>query len=91
MDRDFSNLGPWLNSKLDQAGLSVERLAVKAGISRASIYFYIQDRCRPTESNIKRICDALGVPFEEGLQQYTPRKPGRKSRTSVREVHVHNL
>jgi len=77
MSEDFSNLGHWLKTKLAERELSVEKLSVLSGISRAGVYFYMNDTYRPTESTMKKICDALGVPFEEGLRQYTVRKTGR--------------
>ncbi|MGH9403530.1 MAG: helix-turn-helix domain-containing protein [Terriglobia bacterium] len=57
--------------------MSVENFAREVGVVRASIYFYISDRCRPSSMVMARMCHVLGVPFEEGLAQYTPRKAGR--------------
>lgn len=79
MGKDFSNLGDWLPKQLRRVGLSVEQLARLAGLSRASVYFYIDDTCRPTEQSMVKICSVLGVPLDVGLRQYTPRQIGRHS------------
>lgn len=74
-----NNIQNWLMSHLREMGLSVEQFANLVGLSRASIYFYFQDKCRPSEEAMAAICDVLGVPLEEGLQQYIPKKTGRPS------------
>jgi transcriptional regulator with XRE-family HTH domain len=82
---DRNTIRDWLMPKLEAIGLSVEQLANLTGLSRASIYFYLNDVTRPTEENMKKICDAVGAPFEEGLRQYTPKRAGRprRSRSSL--------
>jgi transcriptional regulator with XRE-family HTH domain len=61
---------------LKERGLSVERLARAAGLSRTSIYFYIVNKKRPTPESLHRICAALQIPFDEGLSYCTPSKVG---------------
>ena len=73
---DYNHIREWLGHHLQQKNLSVEQLARKAGLSRAMIYFYIEDRNRPSSNSMARICKVLGVPLEEGMKQFTPRKPG---------------
>jgi transcriptional regulator with XRE-family HTH domain len=51
--------------------------AEKARISRSALYHFIEDKRRPTENMIARICKTLGVPVEEGKAQYTPSSMGR--------------
>ncbi len=75
--QDFSHIKEWILPLADKKGISLERLGRAAGISRASVYHYMSDRSRPDSQTMMRICDALGVPHEEGLAQYTPRKEGR--------------
>jgi transcriptional regulator with XRE-family HTH domain len=75
--KDFNNLNVWLKGHLDRRGWSVERLSREAGLSRAIIYFYMNDTYRPDEESIANVCKALGVPVTEGLKQYTPRVEGR--------------
>jgi transcriptional regulator with XRE-family HTH domain len=74
---DFNNIKQWLLPKLEERGLTVEELANKIGVTRAAVYFWLNDTTRPSESAMKRICDLLGLPFEEGLAQYTPKRVGR--------------
>lgn len=74
---DFNNLEVWLKPKIEALNLSVEGFAAKAGVSRASLYFYLKDKSRPSEQAMVKICQTLGVPLEEGLKQYTPKKVGR--------------
>lgn len=59
--------------------MSIEQFANEVGVSRASVYFYFSDQARPTEETMKRMCDVLERPYEEGLRQYTPKKNGRPS------------
>lgn len=75
--RDFNNIREWLLPKLETLDLSVEQFSREIGISRASLYFYMNDRARPSTQVMAKICHRVGVPFEEGLAQYTPRKVGR--------------
>ena len=77
METNYNHLDKWLTELLDHRQLSVEQLAEAVGLSRSSVYFYLQDKTRPDEDTMVRICNFLGVPLEEGLRQYTPRKRGR--------------
>lgn len=77
MGQDFNHLKEWLSSHLEQRQLSVEEFSDMVDLSRASVYFYFQDKTRPDEATMARICTFLGVPLEEGLRQYTPRPRGR--------------
>lgn len=79
MDKDYNNIREWLLPKLDALNLSIEQFARKAKISRASVYFYLDDTYRPSTGIMLRMCEVLGVPLAEGLRQYSERKPGRPS------------
>lgn len=74
---DFNNIKQWLIPQLDKLSMSVEQFANTAGLSRAAIYHYFEDRHRPDEQSMARICHVLGVPLEQGLRQYTQRKRGK--------------
>lgn len=80
---DFNHIREWLDPQLDRLGMSIEQFANNCGISKASIYFYRDDRYRPDSSVMAKMCKFLGVPLEEGLRQYTPRKAGRPAGTKV--------
>jgi transcriptional regulator with XRE-family HTH domain len=69
---------------LKKKGLSVESLARAAGLSRTSIYFYIENRKRPTSDSLHRICAALQIPFDKGLSYCTPSKVGHPARRDFR-------
>lgn len=77
MARDFNNLKRWMLPKIDKLGITIEDFGNKAGVGRCSLYRYFSDKARPTEQVMVRICRVLGVPFEEGLRQYTPKPNGR--------------
>ena len=77
MGKDFNHLPEWLSRKLQGRGMSPEQLARKCKLSRATVYFYLERRIRPSTQAMASICHLLGVPLEEGLSQYTPGKPGR--------------
>jgi len=74
---DYNNIQQWLDPILYEKQISVEQLARAAGLSRASLYNYMIDRYRPDEQHMAKLCRVLGVPLEEGLRQYTPRRRGR--------------
>ena len=76
-EKDFNYIREWLLPMLSDRGQSVEQFARKCGLSRASLYFYLVDKTRPESSTMKKMCEVLGVPFEEGLAQYSPKKIGR--------------
>lgn len=86
--KDFNKIKEWMLPKLDKLGISVEQLAMRAGVGRAAIYHYFTDYARPTEQTMAKICHVIGAPLEEGLQQYTPRIPGRRKGTKLKEVTV---
>ena len=76
-ERDFSNLPRWLPQKIKQTGLRLSQVANHARISRATLYEHLSDGSRPTEQTMLRLCRVLGVSFQEGLSQYTPKPIGR--------------
>lgn len=61
---------------LQKKAFSVETLARAAGITRTSVYNYINNKKRPTPETLRRICAALEIPFREGLNYCTPSKVG---------------
>lgn len=75
--KDYNRIKEWLDPLLAARGLSIEEFSRQAEISKASIYFYRTDKMRPNESQMAKICGALGKPLEEGLAQYTPKPNGR--------------
>jgi transcriptional regulator with XRE-family HTH domain len=75
--KSFSNLPVWLPAQLKKSGIkSWEQLARKAGVSRASIYFWLRDDDRPTTASMAKLCKALKVPLAEGLKQYSEKPRG---------------
>jgi transcriptional regulator with XRE-family HTH domain len=78
MSEDFSNLNEWIPRQLHKFTLTVEEFADLCKLSRTAVYNYLTDKNRPSEQTMKRMCDVLGVSFEEGLRQYTPRPSGRR-------------
>ena len=77
MTTDFNNIKQWLLPKLDRIPLSIEMFSREVGVSRAIIYRYLSDQSRPESQTMVRMCRVLGVPFSEGLAQYTPKRVGR--------------
>lgn len=75
--KEFNRLPKWLAEKIAAKGITVEHFAWKVKISRGSIYYYLRGMVKPTTQAMVRICRALGVPLEEGLQQYSPSQMGR--------------
>ena len=67
---------------LDKRGISVEKFSYEVGVSKQSLYFYLEDISRPTEQTMARICKAVGRPLQEGLAQYTPKVNGRPKGTA---------
>ena len=61
---------------LERKGLSVEKFARAIGVTRTSVYNYINDKKRPTTETLRRISEALELPFEEMLTFCTPSKVG---------------
>lgn len=77
MERDFNNLKQWLPPLIEKLDISYEKFARACGVTRPMIYYYLSDKYRPETQTMIRMCQVLGVPPEEGLSQYTPRKVGR--------------
>ena len=80
MSADFNHIKQWLDPQLKQMGLSVEAFANRCELTRAAVYFYRNDKNRPDEQTMIRMCRVLGVPAEEGLAQYSPKRTGRPAR-----------
>lgn len=59
--------------------LTVERLARASNVTRTAVYNYTKNINRPTIETLRRMCEALDVPVELGLQYCTPSKAGRPS------------
>jgi transcriptional regulator with XRE-family HTH domain len=89
---NFNKIKEWLlgdpdgKTEVERRGLlferniSIEKLARAAGLTREAVYLYIRDKRRPRPQAMERICDALGVPHEEGLSKFTPSVIGRPSK-----------
>lgn len=77
MSKDFNNIKQWILPKLEQMEMSIEQFANLAGITRTAVYNYLNDRNRPSTQTMARMCEVLGVPLLEGLQQYSEKKAGR--------------
>lgn len=74
---DYNRIKEWLIPILEGKGMTIEQLASAVGVTRSVIYYYIHDKSRPSEKVMISMCRVLGVPAEEGLRQYTPKKVGR--------------
>ena len=70
----------WLLPILAERGMTIAQFAGEVGLSRAAIYLYLSDRCRPTAYHMAKMCRVLGVPIREGLAQYVPRPLGRPAK-----------
>jgi hypothetical protein len=73
----FNHLGTWLPDKIRASGLTVQEFADKSNVSRSALYHFMKDTRRPDEESIQSICKTLGIPAEEGREQYTPKTTGR--------------
>lgn len=57
--------------------LSVEKLARLCRVTRTAMYNYISGTNRPTAPVLRRMCEALDIPYEVGLEFCTPAQVGR--------------
>jgi ribosome-binding protein aMBF1 (putative translation factor) len=83
-ETDYNHIREWLEPQLEQLDISKEEFARRCGLSRALIYFYCNDKNRPDEQSMAKMCQVLGVDLEEGLRQYTPKRNGRPPSTGRR-------
>lgn len=74
---DFNHLPTYLPPLMERVGLTTEQTANAIGISRTVMYAYLIDGSRPTSQTAIKLSRVLGVPFEEILKQYVPKKRGR--------------
>jgi transcriptional regulator with XRE-family HTH domain len=95
----FNNLRPFLvggegapeyapEGLLALRGLSVEKLALQIKLTRTALYYYINGVSRPTVPVLRRMCEALEVPYEEGLAYCTPATIGRPRHKEVKDTHL---
>jgi len=73
----YNHLREYLLPKLAEREMSIEEFARAIDVTRACVYFYLDDRTRPREQVAIRMSQVLGVPAEEVMRQYTPRKVGK--------------
>jgi len=61
--KDFNHIKEWLNGKLAERGLSVNKFVLKTGnqINTASIFRWYSDRFRPTPEKMMLVCDNLSA------------------------------
>jgi transcriptional regulator with XRE-family HTH domain len=78
--RKANRIREWLLPKLADRGMTVAQFAGEVGLSRAAIYLYLNDQCRPTAFHMAKMCRVLGVPLREGLAQYVPKPLGRPAK-----------
>jgi transcriptional regulator with XRE-family HTH domain len=88
-----NNLREWLIGTSEYPGLlrmkdlSVEAFAHKVGLRRATLYYYLEDKNRPSSESLAKMCHILGVSLQEGLKHVDPRAPGRpKSKAAAPAV-----
>jgi transcriptional regulator with XRE-family HTH domain len=82
---DYNHLKPWLSKLLKDSGLPVYRVANRAGLTRSTLYYWMNDRYRPEGDAFAKVvrilADELGKDYNnlymEGLSKFTPRQPGR--------------
>lgn len=91
MAKDFNRLKPWIEKQTQLAGLPIYKLANRAGISRASIYAWMNDTTRPDSETLLRVVQVLADHTDqdsaklhaEALAQYTNRPEGRAPGTKL--------
>jgi len=66
----------WLQSAIHEKRLTGAELAEKSGISKASVYFYLNGSRVPNWDNIHRIIAALEI-AKESLPQFERKPVGR--------------
>lgn len=67
---------------LDKLNLSVEQFARAVGVTRASVYYYLRNRTKPTPNTLAKMANVLDVPYEQMLTYITPRPMGRARKDS---------
>ena len=50
-----------------ERGLTGSRIAMKAGVSKATVHFIFRGSVDPKAVNLKAVCDAIGLPIEEAF------------------------
>ncbi len=76
MEKDYNRLKTWLPPLMKRANLTAEKLGMKVGVSRTAVYNWMSDSDRPEPETMAKVCRVLGVPLQDGLRQYTPKKRG---------------
>jgi transcriptional regulator with XRE-family HTH domain len=59
----FSNIKEWLLPLLEDQGYTIEKFARAAGVPRASVYFWLNDKDRPSEQSMASVCRVLADPW----------------------------
>lgn len=86
MARDFNKLKAWVEKYAKESNLPIYKIANRAGIARATIYSWMNDKYRPDSEQVLKVAQVFAAHtnhtseelFAEGLRQYTPRAEGRQ-------------
>jgi transcriptional regulator with XRE-family HTH domain len=62
-----------LKATAKERGYTANRVARESGVSGATVHFIFGGTVDPKASNLKRICDVLGLPIEEAFIQHKRR------------------
>jgi len=84
--KDFNRLGKWLPEQFKKAGTPLYKVANRSKVSRASLYYWMNDVTRPDSDSLLKVVRVLAdlsgqetdKLFAEALAQYTQRAEGRK-------------
>jgi transcriptional regulator with XRE-family HTH domain len=63
---------------LELLGMTVEQFAVACGLTRASIYYYLNGKTKPSRETIRKFAKVTGIEFEELLAVLPTREEGRQ-------------
>jgi hypothetical protein len=85
--RDYNNLGKWLPVQIEKTGIPMFKVAMRAGVSRASVYAWMVDKTRPDSETMLKFVQVLAnltgqdstALHAEALSQYINRPEGRKA------------
>lgn len=64
-----------------RAGYTVAQLAERLSVTRATIYFWEQDRCWPSSQELPRIAEILGCTIDELFTDHGEENTTQKEET----------
>jgi DNA-binding phage protein len=69
--------GEFLRSVIEAVGIPPSEVASRCGITRRALYYYMNERSRPAEQTLVKLCEVLGLSPKATAAMFVRKRTGR--------------